>query len=175
MTCPGIWQATHHLAPHSPPGAAGVPRTEFQRWKANLSTYSRPERQRRAGTHSAVNVPQDFVSIDDLDAVPRRVGPGSAALRALSGDPRRDLGVPMDLAGDEPSRAAFQAGAAGGPRTEIQRWTPNLAPHSRPEPQAVRAPRSRDGRPISRRIPGRSEAESRDPLCCQHAARFCFD
>jgi hypothetical protein len=51
----------------------------------DLPTDPRPERQRRAGAYSHRNLPRCPVFSCDLDAVERRLGPGSAALRALSG------------------------------------------------------------------------------------------
>jgi len=139
---PWIRQGTHHLAPHSGPERSS-------RRAAHLATHSRPERQRRAGTYSAGSAPQAFVATRDLDVAAMRVGPGSAALRALSGD--------------------ATGGSWDAPRDHRMREQISACPR-----RSRRARGSGTERTISHRIPGRSDSGEPGPTrssTCRKSSR----
>jgi len=96
----------------------------FSRRIPDLSTDPRPERQRRAGAYSHGGLPRNPASARDLDAAATGVGPGSAALRALSG---------IAVLGGGEGRDGAEREAAGWFR--ISRRIPDLSTDPRPERQ----------------------------------------
>ena len=175
------------------PIGSGIPHSRTAERDTSPSTAIPAGAQRRAGTYSADDLPQDHAFTDDLDAAVRRVGPGSAALWALSGIAVWGTAQGQFTTGYRLPSLRMKQGRQQDVRfhdREFQDHEAEMLVDAGRRSGAPSGPAVRAGRPVGSRSPrladcgaghiplsrnpGRSEAESRDLLRWRLSVRLCF-